>query len=206
MTTTPLPLASDCAAGSAWSRQTITVKNDASCSRRPLTATRNRARAIPCLGGADLRVLGQVAGEADGCLSRGPALLNCLAGRSAVPLDPGDGGHRGMPGDRRRQATEPTKSAMDQDRRHAGSGAGLVGGVLAAGVGHASPVRPDPSTLGVAGERDSHHEGRSRPVPGHSRCDFARSRCPVALCARVLSGSPRTRRALHGSSGARQKR
>ena len=28
----------------------------------------------------------------------------------------------------------------------AGSGAGLVGGALAAGVGHASTVRPDPST------------------------------------------------------------
>jgi hypothetical protein len=45
----------------------------------------------------------------------------------------------------------------------AGSGAGLVGGALAAGVGHASTVRPDPSTLGVAGERGSHHEGRSGP-------------------------------------------
>jgi hypothetical protein len=28
-------------------RQTITVKNDASCSRRPDTATRNIARAMP---------------------------------------------------------------------------------------------------------------------------------------------------------------
>jgi hypothetical protein len=28
-------------------RQTITVKNDASCSRRPDTATRNMARATP---------------------------------------------------------------------------------------------------------------------------------------------------------------
>jgi hypothetical protein len=35
------------AACSAWSRQTTTVKNDASCSRRPDTATRNMARAIP---------------------------------------------------------------------------------------------------------------------------------------------------------------
>jgi hypothetical protein len=30
-----------------------------------------------------------------------------------------------------------------------------------AGVGHASPVRPDPSTLGVVGERGSRREGRS---------------------------------------------
>ena len=46
-TTTRLPLASDWAACSAWSRQTITVKNDGSCSRRPYTATRNMARAMP---------------------------------------------------------------------------------------------------------------------------------------------------------------
>ena len=35
------------AACSAWSRQTITVKNDGSCSLRALTATRNMARATP---------------------------------------------------------------------------------------------------------------------------------------------------------------
>jgi hypothetical protein len=46
-TTTRLPLASDSAACSAWSRHTITVKNDASCSLRPDTATRKMARAIP---------------------------------------------------------------------------------------------------------------------------------------------------------------
>jgi hypothetical protein len=34
-------------------------------------------------------------------------------------------------------------------------------GRLRLGVGHASTVRPDPSTLGVVGERGSHHEGRS---------------------------------------------
>jgi hypothetical protein len=42
-----LPLARDSAACSAWSRHTITVKNDGSCSLRPETATRNMARAIP---------------------------------------------------------------------------------------------------------------------------------------------------------------
>ena len=46
-TTTRLPFDKDCAACSACSRQTTTVKNDASCSLRPLTATRNMARAIP---------------------------------------------------------------------------------------------------------------------------------------------------------------
>jgi hypothetical protein len=30
---------------------------------------------------------------------------------------------------------------------------------LRLGVGHASTVRPDPSTLGVVGERGSHREG-----------------------------------------------
>jgi hypothetical protein len=33
-------------------------------------------------------------------------------------------------------------------------------------VGHASTVRPDPSTLGVVGERGSHHEAAPRPVLG----------------------------------------
>jgi hypothetical protein len=41
--TTRLSLARGCAACSAWSRQTITVKNNASCSRRPDTATWNAA-------------------------------------------------------------------------------------------------------------------------------------------------------------------
>jgi hypothetical protein len=39
MTTTRLPFVRDSAACSAWLRQTITVKNDASCSRRPDTAS-----------------------------------------------------------------------------------------------------------------------------------------------------------------------
>jgi hypothetical protein len=53
----------------------------------------------------------------------------CLAGRSALPLDPGDGGRRGMPQGRQGQAVEPTKSApLDQLPSGLGSGAGLVGG------------------------------------------------------------------------------
>jgi hypothetical protein len=47
-----------------------------------------------------------------------------------------------------------------------GSGAGLVGGALVAGVGHASTVRPDPSILGVVGEQGSRREGRLLPVAG----------------------------------------
>jgi hypothetical protein len=73
MTMTRLPLLSDSAACSAWSRHTTTVKHDASCSPRPDTATRNIARANPTLGGADLRVVGQVASEAHACLGHGPA-------------------------------------------------------------------------------------------------------------------------------------
>jgi hypothetical protein len=89
------------------------------------------------------------------CLS----LFCCLAGRSALPLEPGDGGHRGMPRDSQGQATEPTKSATDQGCR---VGSARVPGwlveCLRLGVGHASTVRPDPSTLGVAGERGSSRE------------------------------------------------
>jgi len=46
-TTTRLPLARDWTACSAWSRHTITMKKDGSCSRRFDTATRNMARVIP---------------------------------------------------------------------------------------------------------------------------------------------------------------
>jgi hypothetical protein len=64
-----------------------------------------------------------------------------------------------MPRDHQGHATEPTKSAMDQDRRLAGSGAGLVGGALAAwGSGMPTTVRPDPSILGAVGERGSRYE------------------------------------------------
>jgi hypothetical protein len=49
-----------------------------------------------------------------------------------------------------------------------GSGAGLVGGVLAAwGSGMPGIVRPDPSTLGAVGERGSHRESCLQLVPGN---------------------------------------
>jgi hypothetical protein len=48
------------------------------------------------------------------------------------------------------------------------SGAGLVGGRLRLGVGHAGTVRPAPSTLGVVEERGSHHEDCSQCVFGIS--------------------------------------
>ena len=71
-------------------------------------------------------------------LGHGASLLDCLAGRSVLPVDPGDGGHRGMPRDHQGQATEPTNSAMDQ----LSSGARLgcrVGCRRACGWGRACP-------------------------------------------------------------------
>jgi hypothetical protein len=99
------------------SRHTITVKNDASCSRRPDTATRNMALATPPSVCRSSGVVGGVAGEAHGCLGHGASLPECLAGRSALPLEPGKGAHRGMPQGHPGQAAEPTKSAMHEGRR-----------------------------------------------------------------------------------------
>jgi hypothetical protein len=72
------------------------------------------------------------------------AASGCLAGRSALPLDQGDDGHRGMPPDPQGQATEPTNSAMHQaPAEHARLRNRLGWRALAAGVGHASTVRPE---------------------------------------------------------------
>jgi hypothetical protein len=130
------------------------------------------------LGVADLGVVGEVAGEADAGLGHGPAPSWCLAGRSALPLEPGDGGHRGMPTDHQGQATEPTKSAM-----HELAGCGRlrcrVGWWGACGWGSGMPgaVRPDPSTLGVAGERGSRREDCSRPF--QAACSGLRGGCLI---------------------------
>jgi hypothetical protein len=80
----------------------------------------------------------------------------------------------------RGQAVEPTKSARSGSGCRVGSARvpGWLGGVLAAGVGHASTVRPDPSTLGVVGARGSHHEGARRPVPGDQTDQESRSAGP----------------------------
>jgi hypothetical protein len=57
----------------------------------------------------------------------------------------------------------PTKSARSGSGCRVGSARvpGWLEKRLRLGVGHASTVRPDPSTLGVVGERGSHHEGSS---------------------------------------------
>jgi hypothetical protein len=79
--------------------------------------------AVACLA------VGEVAGEADGGLGHDSALLDCLAGRSALPLDPGGRWMPCMLKDRQGQAVEPTKSARSGSgcRPLVGSGAGLVG-------------------------------------------------------------------------------
>jgi hypothetical protein len=73
-----------------------------------------------------------------------------------------------MPRGRQGQAAEPTKSArLDQAAGHRpAQEPGWLVGRLRLVVGHASTARPGPSTLGVVGERGSHHEGRLRPAPG----------------------------------------
>ena len=55
------------------------------------------------------------------------------------------------------------------------------------GVGHASTVRPDPSTLGVGGERGSHHEGRLRLCSG--RCAGSPGLPNSWLALRLVSGA-----------------
>src|SRR5215217_2724740 len=106
------------------------------------------------LGVPNLGVLGEVAGEADGCLGHGPALLNAWPGGLPCPWTRGtvDTVACARPPGASDRANEvgPTGSTADHG---VGSGAGLVGGRLRLGVGHASPVRPDPSTLDVMGER-----------------------------------------------------
>ena len=118
------------------------------------------------LGVADLGLVGEVGGEADACLGHGLPSWDCLAGRSALPLEPGDGGHRGMPPGRQGQATEPTKSAMHRLTGRGRLRCRVGWRRLRLVVGHASTVRPDPSTLGMVGERGSHHESCSQLVPG----------------------------------------
>jgi hypothetical protein len=108
------------------------------------------------VGVADLGVVGEVAGEADAGLGHGAALPG-LSGRAVYPAL-GTGG-RWTPWHAERplgKATKPTKSAMDQACRACSVQVpGWLVGCLRRGVGHASTVRPDPSTLGVAGERGS---------------------------------------------------
>jgi hypothetical protein len=137
-------------------RLTIPAAGDGHPERRP----RDAALGVPQLG-----LVGEGAGEADAGLWHAAALLGCLAGRAALPLDPGHGDAlacrkttRGKP---RSQRTRPEWIRLPSVL---GSGAELVWGRgLRLGVGHATTVRPDPSTLGVVGDRGSHREGACDP-------------------------------------------
>jgi hypothetical protein len=137
-TTTRLPFDSDSATCPAWSRHTMTVKNDASCSRRPRDRHPEHGPGDPCLGVPQLGVVGQVAGEAHACLGHGASLLNawpavCPALGTGGRWTPRHAqGHQG-------QAAEPTKSAIDQVAERARSGAGLVGGACGWGSGMPAP-------------------------------------------------------------------
>jgi hypothetical protein len=84
------PSRRDCAACSAWSRHTITVKNDGFPVPPTGDGGAEHGPGDPAVGVADLRVVGEVAGEADAGLGHGPAPSCCLAGQSALLLDPGD--------------------------------------------------------------------------------------------------------------------
>jgi hypothetical protein len=78
---------------------------------------------------------------------------------------------------------EPTKSAMYKlAGRWSAQEPGWLVECLRLGVGHASTVRPDPSTLGVVGDRGSRHEGRSRSVPGAQDSRLPEWTCYPDLC------------------------
>jgi hypothetical protein len=149
------------------------------------------------LGVADLGLVGEVAGEADARLGHGAALLG-LSGRAVCPaLGTGDGGRRGMQREPQGQAAEPTKSArLDKtaDRWSARVPGWLVE-CLRLGVGHASTVRPDPSTLGVVGERGSHRERCLQLVPGSAVWTWRSSSSGPLLAVQSLVRGFRRRRA-----------
>src|SRR5215207_6587202 len=99
----------------------------------------------------------------------------CLAGRSALPLEPGDGGHRGMPREPQGQATEPTKSAMDQDRRlrPAQELSWLVDPLAAGGRAcHLPSGQIPPPWARWENEAPATRAAR-RPVPGDSRESYS---------------------------------
>jgi hypothetical protein len=168
-----LPLARDSAACSAWSHHTITVKNDASCSRRLRHGHPEHGPGDPGLGVGDLGVVGEVAGEAHAGLRHGAALLG-LVGRAVCPAR-GPGG-RWTPW---HAARPPGASGEANDVGPTGSGRrpwpaqepGWLGGRLRLGV-RACQHRPARSLHpGRGGRTRLHHESCLQLVPG---------RCPVA--------------------------
>jgi len=76
---------------------------------------------------------------------------------------------------------------------------------LAAGVGHTSNVRPDPSAPGAVGERGSHHESCWQLVSGNDANRLTRHGRPMTLtgwaadCAEELLAPLRSRGAAPGT-------
>jgi hypothetical protein len=110
----------------------------------------------------------------------------CLAGRSTLPLEPGDGGHRGMPREHRGKRWSQRSRPSIKLPIGLGSGAGLVGGPLAAG-GWACQHRPARSSTPGRG-------GRTRLRPRELLA--ARLRAPTLA---PLQETHRLRRFLAGS-------
>jgi hypothetical protein len=153
--------------------------------------------ALPEVGAIAISVTtgGQTIGNAQpvklkGCLSWSRPSW-CLVGRSALPLEPGDGGHRGRPPGHQGQATEPTKSAKDQ---LAGHRLAQVPGWL---VALAARAHPDRGAVPAAGGRShlpaleaglerQHHGLADAPV-----VDWSRAGCsPVLGAAIPLADGP----------------
>src|SRR5215211_773120 len=112
---------------------------------------------VPQLG-----VVGEVAGEAHAGLGHGASLLNAWPGGLPCPWNRGTVDTVACCKTTRGKRWSQRSRPCDQDCR-AGSAQepGWLVECLRLGVGHASTVRPDRSTLGAAGERGSRHEGRS---------------------------------------------
>src|SRR5215208_7434346 len=92
-----------------------------------------------------------------------------LPGRAVCPAL-GTGGrwtpwHAERPPGASGRANEVGPSGLDR-RPWSAQEPGWLVECLRLGVGHASTVRPDPSTLGVVGERGSHHESCLQLGPG----------------------------------------
>ena len=103
-TTTRLPLASDSAACSAWSRHAMTVKNDGSWSRRPDTATRNMARAMGhSSSAAALRYQHVMAGRDAAIAAALDELIQAASSRSQDPAAGGGGTRVARTGQRRQK-------------------------------------------------------------------------------------------------------
>jgi hypothetical protein len=100
-------------------------------------------------------------------------------------------------GKRRSQRSRPSIKTADH---RAAQVPGWLVGRLRLGVGHASTVRPDPSTLGAVGERGSRHESCWQLVPGSGGPQPfgpAPVRGDRGLCSRLYM------RAMAGSNVAR---